>query len=132
MSSSTMKNGPSWRWSLRRKETIGSDCTGNKTYGMKKKNIKELHLSLIVLYTSEIMQDFSVEGSTKCLGDPILEVRNKILLLGKAQKFGVIFQKYALKLIKIWENYWDNSRKMQLFLEFFFIFLERTMGKIRI
>ena len=33
-------------------------------------------------------------------GGPILEGRNEILLLGKAVKFVVIFQKYALKLIK--------------------------------
>ena len=47
------------------------------------------------------MQDFSVEGgSTKCLGGPIFRGWNEILQLGKALKFGVIFQKYALKLIK--------------------------------
>ena len=40
---------------------------------------------------------------TKCLGGPIFEGRNEILLLGKALKFGVIFQIYALKLIKIWK-----------------------------
>ena len=37
------------------------------------------------------------------LGGPIFEGRNEILLLGKALKSGVIFQKYALKLIKNWK-----------------------------
>ena len=41
------------------------------------------------------MQDFSVEG-----GGPQNVWVHKILLLGKALKFGVIFQKYELKLIK--------------------------------
>ena len=47
------------------------------------------------------MQDFSVEWDPEnvVLG-PIFRGWNKILLLGKALKFGVIFQKYALKLIK--------------------------------
>ena len=46
------------------------------------------------------MQDFSVEGVRKMLGGPIFRGWNEILLLGKALKFGVIFKKYALKLIK--------------------------------
>ena len=47
------------------------------------------------------MQDFSVEGGPQNVwGGPIFRGRNEILLLGKALKFGVIFQKYALKLIK--------------------------------
>ena len=35
------------------------------------------------------------------LGGPIFRGWNEILLLGKALTFGVIFQKYALELIKI-------------------------------
>ena len=51
------------------------------------------------------MQDFSVEWVHQIFGGPIFEGRNEILLLVKALKFGVIFQKYALKLIKIRKNY---------------------------
>ena len=51
------------------------------------------------------MQDFSAEGVRQMLGGPIFEGRNEILLLGKALKLGAIFQKYGLKLIKIWKNY---------------------------
>ena len=47
------------------------------------------------------MQDFLVEGVHQMFWDPIFEGRNEILLLGKALKFGVIFKKYALKLIKL-------------------------------
>ena len=36
-------------------------------------------------------------------GGPIFRGLNEILQLGKALKFGVIFQKYALKLIKNWK-----------------------------
>ena len=43
---------------------------------------------------------FSVEGAA-VVGGPIFDGRNDILLLGKALKVGVIFQKYGLKLIKI-------------------------------
>ena len=43
------------------------------------------------------MQDFSVEGGGE---GPIFRGWNEILLLGKALKFGVNFQKYAFKLIK--------------------------------
>ena len=49
---------------------------------------------------------------------PIFEVRNKILLLGKSLKFRVIFQQYALKLIKIWkiiEKIWENMQIFQIF-----------------
>ena len=37
------------------------------------------------------------------MGGPIFRGCNEILLLGKALKFGVIFQKYALKFIKNWK-----------------------------
>ena len=49
------------------------------------------------------MQDFPVEGVRQMFGCPIFEGRNEILLWGKALKFGGIYQKYALKLIKIWK-----------------------------
>ena len=52
------------------------------------------------------MQDFSVEGGPQNVwGGPIFRGWNEILLLGKALKFEVIFQKYALKLIKKIEKY---------------------------
>ena len=48
------------------------------------------------------MQDFSVEGGgpQNVWGGPIFRGWDEFLLLGKARKFEVIFQKYALKLIK--------------------------------
>ena len=47
------------------------------------------------------MLDFSVEGGPQNVwGGPIFRGWKKILLLGKALKFGVIYQKYAVKLIK--------------------------------
>ena len=49
------------------------------------------------------MQDFSVEDGPENVWGPIFEGRNEILLLGKALKFRVNFQKCALKLIKIWK-----------------------------
>ena len=48
--------------------------------------------------------------STKCLGGPIFRGWNENLLLGKALKFGVIVQKYALKLIKNLKNI-EKSRE---------------------
>ena len=65
------------------------------------------------------MQGFSVEGvgggrSAKCLGGPIFEGRNEISPLGKALKFGIIFQKYALKFIKNGKIE-KNREKMQIF-----------------
>ena len=81
------------------------------------------------------MQDLSVEGVHKMFGGgPIFRGWNEILLLGKALKFGVIFQKYALKLIKNGKN-WENSREKCKFFRKFFNF--RTghkfliMGKIK-
>ena len=44
---------------------------------------------------------FGCGASTKCLGGPIFRGLNEILLLGKALKFGLLFQKFALKLINI-------------------------------
>ena len=47
------------------------------------------------------MQDFSVEGGqSNVWGGPIFRGWNEILLLGKVLTFAVIFQKFALKLIK--------------------------------
>ena len=48
------------------------------------------------------MQDFSVEGAPQNVwGGSDFSMVEKILLLGKVPIFGVIFQEYALKLIKI-------------------------------
>ena len=49
---------------------------------------------------------------------------NEILLLGKALKFGVIFQKYALKLIKIWKIIEKFEKKCKILGKFL------IMGKI--
>ena len=54
-----------------------------------------------------IVQDFSIEGVHQMYGGPIFEGGNEILLLGKALKFRVIFQKYALKLIEIWKSIFE-------------------------
>ena len=61
------------------------------------------------------MQDFSVEGVHQMFGGQIFEGLNQILLLGKALKFRVIFQKYELKLIKIWKISENIREKMQIF-----------------
>ena len=65
------------------------------------------------------------------VGGPIFEGRNEILLLGKAIKFGVILQKYALKLIEIWKIIEKNREKNTNFSEFFnFLkFFGGTVGK---
>ena len=65
---------------------------------------------------------FGWGGSTKCLGGLLFRGWNEILLLGKALKFGVIFHKYALKLIKKLKNYWENSKENANFSENFLIF----------
>ena len=52
-------------------------------------------------------------------GGPIFRGWNEILLLGKALKFGVIFQKYALKLIKNWKTIEKIREKMQIFQKIF-------------
>ena len=44
-----------------------------------------------------------MRGFNKGLGCPIFEGRNKILLLGKAPKFGVIYQKSAQNLLERWK-----------------------------
>ena len=74
-----------------------------------------------------------LRGSAKCLAVRVFEGRNEILLLGKTPKFGVIFQKYALKSIKIWIIIGKIRGKMQHFL-FFYFMRDHTlfnMGKIR-
>ena len=75
------------------------------------------------------MQDFSVEGSSKGFwGGPIFEGRNENLRFGKALQFGVIFQKYALKLIKIWKII-ENLRENANFSESFFDYPEGPWEK---
>ena len=50
------------------------------------------------------MQDFSIEGCPPNVWrGPIFGGRNENFFMGKSLKFGVIFQKYALKLIKLWK-----------------------------
>ena len=52
------------------------------------------------------MQDFSVEGSPQNVWrGPIFRGWNEILLLGEAIKFGILFQKFALKLMKKLKKY---------------------------
>ena len=55
---------------------------------------------------SNLCRIFRLRGVHKMFGGgPIFRGRKEILLLGKAVKFVVIFQKYALKLIKKLEKY---------------------------
>ena len=66
------------------------------------------------------MQDFSIEGGPQNVGGgPIFRGGIEFLLLGKALKFGVIFQKYALKLIKNWKKIEKIREKMQIFQKIF-------------
>ena len=70
------------------------------------------------------MQDFSVEGVHKMFGrGPIVRGWNEILLLGKALKFGVIFQKLALKLIKLCKIIGKIREKFKFFGKLFKNFL---------
>ena len=52
------------------------------------------------------------------LGGSIFVGRNEILLLGKALKFGVIFQKHELNLIKIRKLIEKVQEQMQIFPNF--------------
>ena len=62
------------------------------------------------------MQDFSVEGGPQNVsGGQIFRGWNEILLLGKALKFGLIFQKLALKLIKICKMIGKIREKRKVF-----------------
>ena len=78
------------------------------------------------------MQDFSVEGGPQNVwGGPIFRGWNEILLLGKALKFGVIFQKYALKLIKILRKLEKKCRFFRKFFNFRAGHKFLIMGKIK-
>ena len=56
------------------------------------------------------MQDFSVEGVHKMFGGgPIFRGWNEIFSIGKSPEFGVIFQKYALKLGKLLSKFEKNA-----------------------
>ena len=61
------------------------------------------------------MRDFSVEGGPQNVWwGPIFRWWNEILLLGKALKFGVIFQK-CIKINKKVKNIEKIREKMQIF-----------------
>ena len=69
------------------------------------------------------MQDFSVEGGPQNVwGGPIFRGWNEILLLGKALKFRVIFQKFVLKLIKFCKIIGQIRDKNSHFWKIFLIF----------
>ena len=55
------------------------------------------------------MQDFSVEVSVKCLGVRMYGGGDRILVLVEALKFGAIFQKFALQVLKITEKISENT-----------------------
>ena len=66
------------------------------------------------------MQDFLVEGGPQNVwGGPIFRGWNEILLLGKVLKFGVVFQKYALKSRKKLKKFEKIREKMQIFHKIF-------------
>ena len=94
---------------------------GFQRHAQSEINKPEMKISILIALCSNLRKIFRLRGSTKCLRGPIFRGWNEILLLGKALKFGVIFQKYALTLIKNWKN-WENSRKNANFLEYFLIF----------
>ena len=62
---------------------------------------------------------FGRGGVHKMFGGSIFRGWNEILLLGKALKFGVIFQKYALKLIKKLRKLLRKFEKNAIFSENF-------------
>ena len=66
------------------------------------------------------MQDFSVEGGPQIVwgGSDFSRVERNFTI-GQTLKFGVIFQKYALKLIKNWKNIEKIREKCQFFRNFF-------------
>ena len=71
------------------------------------------------LGTSNSCRIFRLRGTAN--GGPIFLGRNEILLLGKALKFVVIFQKYALKLTKIEKllrKFEKNSKIFGIFFNF--------------
>ena len=76
------------------------------------------------------MLDFSVEGGRQMFDGPFFEGRDKILILGKALKFVVIFQKFALKLLNIRKITEKISEKCKFF-KIIFIFCA-VLGKIKI
>ena len=80
------------------------------------------------------MKDFSVDGGQQNVWWSDYFRVERILLLGKALKFGVIFQKYPLKLKKI-EKLMRKFEKKCKFFRTFFNFLAGhkflIMGKIK-
>ena len=72
------------------------------------------------------MQDFQVEGAAKCLESVFLG-SGQNLTTGKALKLWGIFQKFALKLFKIWKPAEKISEKFKDFKKI--IFFARGVGK---
>ena len=65
------------------------------------------------------MREFSIEGGPQNVGGVrFFEARNDILQLGKALKFGVIFQKYAFNQLN-YESLLRKFEKMKSFSEIF-------------
>ena len=71
-------------------------------------------------FISNLCRIFRLRGVHKMFGGgPIFRGWNEILLLGKALKFGVIFQKLALKLIKICKMIGKIREKCKFYGNFF-------------
>ena len=72
------------------------------------------------LCTSVMYAGFFVEGGPANVWGSDFWGSEGNVTIGKSSKIWVIFQNYALKLIKIWN--WENSRKNEKFPKVFLIF----------
>ena len=66
------------------------------------------------------MQDFSVEGVHKMFGGSDFSRVERNFTIGQSPRLWGNFSKYALKLIKCWKKYWENSRNNANVSENFF------------
>ena len=82
------------------------------------------------------MQDFSAEGGPQNVwgGSDFSRVERNFTI-GQTPKIWGNFSKIGIKINKNLQNYWENSRKMQIFLKIFLNFLAGNnfliIGKIR-
>ena len=89
-------------------------------------SFKKNTVEIIELHQKPIMDaEFLVEGVGQMFWSPFIEGRDKILLLGEALKFGVILQRLALNLLKIWKIMKKNLEKI---FPKFFLFLTHAVG----
>ena len=81
------------------------------------------------------MQDFSVEGGPQNVGGSDFLRVDRNFIIGQSPKIWGNLSKICIKINKNLQNDWENSRKMQIFSEYFFNFLSGNnfliIGKIR-